>query len=448
MPRLIRRRTLAERIKSYLNPLDFLLWLSEEIDANDWDQFEKDWALPLGVSLNMLFLIARANSRSSGSRAIDDVFADDGGVPWLSWLASFVVHLLVCFTGFNTFYTFYRKRHYRMFEASVDQPPATPSAHRVRVDSTPASPLRYFANAISGSARSRAHPDAQRDVWELAVWDPLPICLRLFCLFSPGHVLVYWLFLPTQLSDPRPSVTIVTTIFLTALLSMQMSFLSSSFKQQGKDSTLVHKEVLKEYDTKYVHPRTQPLMRDVGTQFSDANTTQSGSESKSCKVDTYTPTFVIQRGFKTSPNPNYLKHVDPDGMSSGRQSLAGTPSGPSHYQGPLQTPSHLRDSSPIVRGPISSIRQPLFRQTPTATGDGGSLGIYSHANSPLRKSASANLDRRLQSTGDFFYKERGASPMKKPSSPLKRSNVPGDASPIAPGPRRNHLDSRRQTGRF
>ncbi|KAE8147440.1 hypothetical protein BDV25DRAFT_160318 [Aspergillus avenaceus] len=446
MPRLVRRRPLTERIKSYLNPLDFLLWLSEEIDANDWDQFEKDWALPLGVTLNVVFLIARANSRPNGSRAIDDVFGDDGSAPWHSWLASFIVHLLGCFTVSNTFYTFYRKRHYRMFEASIDRTPATPSAQRVRVDSAPiaASPFRYFRNALSGSAQSRAHPDAQRDVWELAVWDPLPICLRLFCLFSPGHVLVYWLFLPTQLSDPRPSVTIVTTVFLTSLLSIQMNFLSSHFKQQAKDSALVHKEVMKEYDTKYVHPRTQPLMRDVGTQFSEEDTR---SESKSNKVDTYTPTFVIQRGFKTSPNPNYLKHVDPEGLSSGRQSLTGTPSGPSRYTSSVQTPSHLRDASPIVRGPVASIRQPQFRQTPTP-GDGGSLGIYSHANSPLRKSASTNLERRLQNTGDFFYKERGTSPLKKPSSPLKRSNVPGDASPMSSVSRRSHLDSRLDSGRF
>lgn len=88
MPRLIRRQPLAERIKSYLNPLDFLLWLSEEIDANDWDQFEKDWALPLGVVLNVVFLIARANTQPSGGRAIDDVFGEDGGTPWLSWLVS------------------------------------------------------------------------------------------------------------------------------------------------------------------------------------------------------------------------------------------------------------------------------------------------------------------------------------------------------------------------
>ena len=86
MPRLVRRRPLAERIKSYLNPLDFLLWLSEEIDANDWDQFEKNWSITLGVILNIVFLIARANSQSSGSRTVDDVFGDDEGAPWMSWL--------------------------------------------------------------------------------------------------------------------------------------------------------------------------------------------------------------------------------------------------------------------------------------------------------------------------------------------------------------------------
>lgn len=91
MPRLVRRRPLGERIKSFLNPLDFLLWLWEEVDANDWDQFEKDWAFSAGVALNLVFLIARANSRSMSSKAADDVFGDDGGVPWLSWFVCFTM---------------------------------------------------------------------------------------------------------------------------------------------------------------------------------------------------------------------------------------------------------------------------------------------------------------------------------------------------------------------
>ncbi|KAL2872328.1 Nur1/Mug154 family protein [Aspergillus lucknowensis] len=438
MPRLVRRQPLAERIKSYLNPLDLLLWLSEEIDANYWDQFEKNWAFSLGVALNIVFMIARANSQPTGSQVVDDVFGEDEGASLLNWFASFIVHFLACVALVNTFYTFHRKRHYRLFEASIDQAPATPSAHRVRVDSTPvsASPLRYLANALSGSAESRAHPNAERDVWELALWDPLPICLRLFCLFSPGHILIYWLFLPTHLSDPRPSVTIVTTLAVTTLLSVQMSYLSSFFRQQSKDTMLVHKEVLKEYDTKFVHPRTQPLMREVGTQFSGSNPT---FEEKYNRVDTFTPTFAINRGFKTSPNPNYVHHVDPEGNLPRNNSFASTPIRSSNS---MHTPNYLRDASPVAKTPLGSIRQPQFRPTPARTGDGGSLGIYSHANSPLRKSTPGNFERRLHNNGDFFYTQRSA----RPSSPLKKSNISNPASPMTPAGSRSHL--RREAGRF
>ncbi len=87
MPRLVRRQPLAERIKAYLNPLDFLLWLSEEVDSNDWDEFQRSYATPSGLLCNLVFLIARANSGDAGGASHhDDVFGDDssrGG--WLSW---------------------------------------------------------------------------------------------------------------------------------------------------------------------------------------------------------------------------------------------------------------------------------------------------------------------------------------------------------------------------
>ena len=88
-PRLIRRRPLVERIKAYLNPLDFLLWLSEELDSNDWDKWNKDWANPIGLLLNMVFLVARANSAHSTSKGRDDVFGDDiVYTPWMTWVVS------------------------------------------------------------------------------------------------------------------------------------------------------------------------------------------------------------------------------------------------------------------------------------------------------------------------------------------------------------------------
>jgi hypothetical protein len=86
MPKYVRRQPLVERIKAYLNPYDFLLWLSEEIESNGWDQLEKEWAIPIGIGLNLIFLIARANAEPT--QVYDDVFGDVPGAAWTSWLVN------------------------------------------------------------------------------------------------------------------------------------------------------------------------------------------------------------------------------------------------------------------------------------------------------------------------------------------------------------------------
>lgn len=314
-----------------------------------------------------------------------------------SWQATFIVHLLSLISLVNAVYTFYRKRHYRLFEASVDAPPSTPSAHRVRVDSSPvsSSPLRLLSSMIGGnSAQARAHPSSQMDVWEISVWDPIPLCLKLFCLFSPGHVLVYWFFLPTLPEDPRPSTTVVTALSLASLLSAQLLWLQQSFSRQSKDSSLIHKEVLNEYDIKYVHPRTHPLMRDVGTQVSSSGGKLGKSTTKIDGVDTYMPVTIVNKGFHTNPNPNYLGHVDPDTYKTRETPTRVLPRNPqaSSTQTPLfHTPMPARDfSSPLQQR--AGYRQPQQRTSVgPGTGDGGSLGVYSHAHSPLKKAASTNF---------------------------------------------------------
>jgi hypothetical protein len=82
MPRLVRRRPLLERLKAYLNPFDFLLWLSEEIETRDWD--DQGFANPSGAALNFIFLLARANSGPSRSTG-NDVFGDSSESGWFSW---------------------------------------------------------------------------------------------------------------------------------------------------------------------------------------------------------------------------------------------------------------------------------------------------------------------------------------------------------------------------
>lgn len=84
MPRLVRRTPLWQRLTAFLNPMDFLLWLSEEMETRDWDS--KTAGTQLGLGLNFVFLLARANSAVSLSS--DDIFNDDSSRGWLSLFVS------------------------------------------------------------------------------------------------------------------------------------------------------------------------------------------------------------------------------------------------------------------------------------------------------------------------------------------------------------------------
>ncbi|KAI5239956.1 hypothetical protein E4T43_06410 [Aureobasidium subglaciale] len=435
MPPIIRRPPLSERIKAKLNPYDLLLWMAEELHESALDEALRDWGLPIGVGANLVFACARWSLKNSVN---DDIFGElEGKSGWFHWFVSaatfyifhsclghlltanfhqvsFVAHFLAFASLFNAFYTFTRSRKYRLFESSIDQAPSTPSARRVRVDSSPsASPLAYFSSMItSNSVFSRRHPDQHNDVWEVSVWDPKPFNLELFALFSPGHVLVYWLFLPTSPADPRPSVTFVTTILLAALLSVQLLFFKKFFVQQAKDSTLIHKEVMNEYDTKFVHPNMNGPVRDVGTQTIDTATSPGGARIRTREVDVYTPHTVINKGFKVNPNPAYVNHLTDDPRAlyatsptknlprsattpllqptfgsystvSSFNTNAGSSFGATHEPTDVfNTPGKTR---PLTRERLAS---PVKR-----VGDGGSLGVYSHAASPLRKSANRQLLR-------------------------------------------------------
>jgi hypothetical protein len=252
-------------------------------------------------------------------------------------------------------------------------------------------------------------------------------------------------------------------------MSSQLILLQTKFSQQEKDSAIIHKEVMSEYDIKYVHPRLNPLVRDVGTQHAE-------SEEGGDKVDIYTPTVVIQRGvFKTNPNPNYAKHVDPEHKSGIDSRKFSPPAGgytPSAYKS--------REPTPFTGAtPRTAIRQPQFRQstpgavsTGTSTGDGGSLGVFSHANSPLKKATSMydmqSGGYREQPKNSFDMarneiqeqRQRSKSPVKKQSDlsrrlfgqlnnseeDSRRISAPGSLERLKEGQRQANFKSPHQRG--
>jgi hypothetical protein len=68
-----------------LNPMDFYLWLSEEIQTFNWDS--QTFGTRFGLVANFVFLLARANA-GGASGAVDDVFGDAPANGWVSLLVS------------------------------------------------------------------------------------------------------------------------------------------------------------------------------------------------------------------------------------------------------------------------------------------------------------------------------------------------------------------------
>jgi hypothetical protein len=277
----------------------------------------------------------------------------------------------------------------------------------------------------------------------------------MFCLFSPGHVLIHMLFLPLPPLDPRPSVTVFKCILLQVILSAQLLLMHSRFSQQSKDTAIIQKEVMHEYDVKYVHPRLHPVVREVSTQVS-INDGKIDQE----EVTLGTPATIIRRAFQTHPNPNYAKHIDPDAgqmrqprgtMSPSQQftpSYKTSAAGPTSFAAMVQqhNQSPLRRSLPPMASPgggdaaTTDLSKTSFSSTGTSTGTGsfnlppgsgfgGSLGVYTHMNSPLKKTTSLGdmkngvpfSPRNSREMAALEQREL-AERMVRQSSPFKESN--------------------------
>jgi hypothetical protein len=84
--RLVRQQPLSQRIQAMLNPMDFYLWISEEIQTLDWDS--KEFGTWFGAVANFIFLVSCANT--GASKPVDDVFGEPQGRSWSDWVAYIV----------------------------------------------------------------------------------------------------------------------------------------------------------------------------------------------------------------------------------------------------------------------------------------------------------------------------------------------------------------------
>lgn len=341
----------------------------------------------------------------------------------------------------NTIYTLSRTRKYRLFQSDIDVKPNTTSVRRVRVDSTAvtASPLRFISDMISSdTAESRAHPEKDRDVWELSIWDPLPVCVRFMCLFSPGHVLIYLIFLPLAPLEPRPSIALFNALVMQAVLSAQMIFLSLRYTQQAKDSAIIQKEVFHEYDTKFVQPRIHPIVRDVGTQISEDQPPVLREF-----VQVGTPTTLIRKAFISttgSGNAQLQRLATPVGTKvstthSNRDSPSLRHSLPAGYTAGAVTPfAHTPTGYAAAGLDRYDVSTPVAPPSVSSIGTSTSLrpahsipsSVLSRAKSPLKKAISMgdmNVTEvaSFRMSGDNLADEQrsyepATSPIKRPEA--------------------------------
>ena len=153
--------------------------------------------------------------------------------------------------------------------------------------------------------------------------------------------------------------------------------------------------------------------------------------------------MCIRDRFKTNPNTNYARQYDPDNLSarpseSRRTSAFGPDLSTPNLETPTngyvnaQTQSYSRPSTGVAdfSSPLKPHHERLRERSPMK-GDGGNMGIYSHAASPLRKAVSTNQLRAGRESVD----RRGGTP-------LKRMSTPGDRGGLL------NEERRRQSGRY
>ncbi|CAN6660610.1 hypothetical protein TRVA0_032S01288 [Trichomonascus vanleenenianus] len=279
--RRIRKQPLLKRIQTA--PFDLWLSLSESFELVNWDEKSTTVAVPAGAVCSGLLLLCRiysslsqddnaviANSLFRSQPKASDVFSAPKRRPFLTVLFSTLSLCLVVLCVLNTTMCYNKKRTYRLMGRSIDNAPNTPSAHKVTYEDpsklqTVGSPLRRMTMLWTDTKKTES---VNEQVWELTVWDPPRFNLYFGCAFSPLHCL-YILYGPLGLFQ---------IVFIAALTASLLG-ISHVFLTLIKDRSILHSEVLGEYNKKVVQP-TYASRRDVAVGTDGSVETFSPSPKK------------------------------------------------------------------------------------------------------------------------------------------------------------------------
>ncbi|QRV87409.1 hypothetical protein RhiJN_15427 [Ceratobasidium sp. AG-Ba] len=167
---------------------------------------------------------------------IIDGFEQQEPQPWFSWTTPMTIILLIL-SLVNCLYVFTDIRSYHLH--LQQNPVNSPHAKMVRVD-------------MSNVARDMDNRPAPSLIWRLA--RGLGVHLASACIYSPAHALLWMIF---------SSGTWFVAFILMAVTSGQIYALSRSYDGLLKDRMILNKEVMHEYNEKFVYPRIMPVRKDA-----------------------------------------------------------------------------------------------------------------------------------------------------------------------------------------
>ncbi|RCK59606.1 Nuclear rim protein 1 [Candida viswanathii] len=284
----IRRQSLISKIQSF--PFDIWLYLHEINASIDWDDYSHIIALPLGISLTLIFFIVASilnyynfiNLRSKNilfnsdyyqyeylkndiihntfdkAADLDEAAIETPLTTSILWImngantAIFAV-LITAKRNYGLLYCKLKPRSKNVFKSSFE---------RISfVVEILAFVLKFFQNDDDDEGDTTYEGDTtaevagDNEIWHLNVWDPSKFALYLFIGLNPVNLyLVYYL-----MSD----VSHLYLLFLLALVSGFNYVFIEKFLNLVNDKQILYQEMFQEYNKKFVQPKTNILKKDA-----------------------------------------------------------------------------------------------------------------------------------------------------------------------------------------
>ncbi|KAJ7582702.1 hypothetical protein C8J56DRAFT_227715 [Mycena floridula] len=265
---IVRKKSFFEKLKSIPSRIAFEIAV---FPNNVPLPTPKTSAFILGGLLHFIHLCVRIRQTSQvpdSDLGWEDMYHEDQGKSWFDWTFPFTL-ILIAASVLNALYLFTRSKIYRLHRQSdpvsspnakfvaqdLDFAPLTPPSLASRLSGGLWNSFILFWRFLLGLKAAPLRPSrTSQKVQELLVWTPGELEMRLFCVYSPVHSLL-WM--------GTGSANWMLMGIIMGIVGVQLHVTTSTYKNLMKDREIIAAEVMHEYNEGFVYPRVNPIRKDV-----------------------------------------------------------------------------------------------------------------------------------------------------------------------------------------